>query len=253
MTTLVTAELRKVLTLRFWWALVLAPIVVALFAGSIYAALADGLGPVDTDLSTEAVSIGMVVAIGGAALFAGFFGAVTAGTEFRHRTLTPTFLTTRGRDRVLAAKLAVVALFGLGYAVAVEVVALACMVVFGGESFEVTPAILGMLGSGLLATVAWSLIGAGLALLVASPTGAVVALAIWYPVGELVTIATLTGMGAEPVARLFPGAATWSTVVSPAGEVDGFLPWPAAATTLCAWAAATAGLGWWTSRGRDVV
>ncbi|MGW0172447.1 ABC transporter permease [Rhodococcus sp. NPDC003322] len=252
MSALVTAELRKVLTLRFWWALALAPLVVALFAGSIYAAMADGLDSVDADLSTGAVSVGLVVAIAWAVLFAGIFGAVNAGTEFRHQTLTPTFVTTRGRDPVLAAKLAVTALFGLGYAVAVELVALGCMVVFGGDRFTVTSAILGMLAAGVVATVAWSLIGAGLGLLFASPTAAAITLVAWYPVGELITIAILSGLGAGSIGQWLPGAVTWSTVVSPAGDVDGFAPWPAAVIALITWTAVAAGLGWWTTRRRDV-
>ncbi|MFF0815456.1 hypothetical protein ACFYVR_09940 [Rhodococcus sp. NPDC003318] len=252
MTALVTAELRKVLTLRFWWALALAPLVVALFAGSIYAAVADSLDSVDSELSTGAVSIGLVVAIAWAILFAGIFGAVNAGTEFRHHTLTPTFLTTRGRDPVLAVKLGVTALFGVGYAVAVELVAVACMVVFGGDRFSLSPAILGMLAAGVLATALWSLIGAGLGLLFASPTAAAIALVAWYPVGELITIAILAGLGAGSLGAWLPGAVTWSTVVSPAGPLDGFAPWPAAVIALIAWTAVAAGLGWWATRRRDV-
>lgn len=252
MTTLVTSELRKVLTLRFWWALALAPLAVALFAGSIYAALADGLDSLDADLSTGAASVGLVVAIAWAVLFAGLFGAVNAGTEFRHQTLTPTFVTTRGRDRVLGAKLAVTALFGLGYAVAVELVALACMVVFGGDRFSFTAGIAGMLAAGVVATVAWSLIGAGLGLLFASPTTAAITLVAWYPVGELITVAILAGLGAGSIGQWLPGAVTWSTVVSPAGDVDGFAPWAAAVVALAAWTALACGLGWWTTRRRDI-
>lgn len=252
MTTLVTSELRKVLTLRFWWALALAPLVVALFAGSIYAALSDSLGSVDADLSTGAASVGLVVAIAWAVLFAGIFGAVNAGTEFRHQTLTPTFVTTRGRDPVLAAKLAVTALFGLGYAVAVELVALACMLVFGGDRFTITSGTVGMLAAGIFATVAWSLIGAGLGLLFASPTAAAITLVAWYPVGELITIATLSGLGAGSVGQWLPAAVTWSTVVSPAGDVDGFAPWPGAVVALIVWTALACGLGWWTTRRRDI-
>ncbi|MFD4291977.1 hypothetical protein ACFWPA_04730 [Rhodococcus sp. NPDC058505] len=256
MSALVTAELRKVLTLRFWWALAIAPVVVALFAASIYAAMADGLASsFDSDLSTGAVSVGLVVAIAWAVLFAGIFGAVNAGTEFRHRTLTPTFVTTRGRDRVLAAKLAVTALVGLGYAVAVELVAVACMAVFGGDRFAVTPAILAMVAAGAVATVAWSLIGAGLGLLFASPTAAAITLLAWYPVGELVTAAVLSGVGAGGIGRWLPGAVTWSTVVTPAAEgtvLAGFAPWPGAASMLLVWTAVAVALGWWSTRSRDI-
>lgn len=252
MNALVTAEFRKVLTLRFWWALALAPVVVALFAASIYAATADRLGAPDRAQAAGTASVGLVVAIGCTALFAGVFGAVNAGTEFRHGTLTPAFVTTRGRGPVLAAKLVTTAVFGLGYAVAVEVVALGCVIIFGGDGFAVTPAILGLLSAGLVATVAWSLIGAGLGLLCASPSVATVALVAWYPLGELATAAVLSGIGLGSIGSLLPGAVTRSAVVSPAGDVDGFLPWPAATIALLAWTAVAVGAGWWTTLRRDV-
>lgn len=254
MTALLSAELRKALTLRYWWALALAPLALAaLLPSSIHAVTTDGVGPLASDRDTAAMSVGLVVAIGAAALFAGIFGAVTTGTEFRYRTLAPTFLTARGRDGVLTAKVAVVALFGVGCAVAVEVVALAGLIAVGSADLTTTPGLVGMLTSGIAATVAWSLIGAGLGLLVTSPVAAVVALVIWYPIGELLMTAALTALGAESVVRWFPGAATLSTVTAPTGAVDGLLPWPVAAVTLCAWTAATAGLGWRLTRRRDVI
>ena len=92
MTALLTAELRKVTTLRFWWALAIAPLAVALFAGAIFAAVDDTLTTMDAELTTSAANVGLFITIGWVALFAGLFGAVNAGTEFRYSTLTPTFL-----------------------------------------------------------------------------------------------------------------------------------------------------------------
>ncbi|TQF65567.1 hypothetical protein FK531_20935 [Rhodococcus spelaei] len=253
MTALLTSELRKVTTLRFWWALALAPLAVALFAGSIYAAMADGIGSLGSDLSSGAASVGLFVSIAAVLLFAGLFGALNAGTEFRHSTLTPTFLTAAGRDGVIAAKLIVTAGFGAGYTLLVEIVALACMTVFGGDGFTLTASVFAMLAAGLLAGVAWSLIGAGVGLALRSSIGGAVALVVWYPMGELIVTAILYGLGAQSLPQWLPGAVTWSTIAATSTRgIDGFAPWPWAATVLVGWTALAVGLGWWSARSRDV-
>ena len=57
MSTLVTSELRKVLTLRFWWALALPPLFIALFTGAIYGTVAEGLDSLDSSDPVAAATI----------------------------------------------------------------------------------------------------------------------------------------------------------------------------------------------------
>ena len=132
-TGLLVSEFRKVFTLNFWWALLIAPLVVGMFASAIYAAVADGLGAYDggaynnEGLSTGLASAGLYFALAWVVLFAGIFGAINAGTDFRHKTITPTLLVTPRRDRVVATKLAVTVVVALGYVLVVEVASLACL------------------------------------------------------------------------------------------------------------------------------
>ncbi|MFC7447138.1 ABC transporter permease [Rhodococcus daqingensis] len=252
MTALLTAELRKVTTLRFWWALAIAPLAVALFSGVIFAAVDDSLATIDAELTTSAANVGLFITIGWVALFAGVFGAVNTGTEFRFSTLTPTFLTASGRDRVLAAKLIVTAAFGGLYAIAALAVAVICLTAFGGAA-DFDGSLTGLLATGVLTSVAWSLLGAGLGLAFASPVGAAIALLAWYPVGEMIVGTVLAGFGAGSVVPWLPGALTLSTVLGAA--TDGLAdtaPWPLAPVALLAWAALSGGLGWWLTRARDI-
>lgn len=252
MTALLTAELRKVTTLRFWWALAIAPLAVALFAGAIFAAVDSSLTTMDAELTTSAANVGLFIAIGWVALFAGLFGAVNAGTEFRYCTLTPTFLTSSNRDGVLAAKLIVTAAFGALYAIAALAVAVVALMAFGGE-LEPDGSLAGLLAAGVLTAVAWSLIGAGLALAFASSIGAAIALLAWYPVGEMIVSAILAGFGAGSAGPWLPGGLTVSTVVGAAvDDLTDTAPWPLAPIALLAWAALSCGLGWWLTRGRDI-
>ncbi|MFD4181145.1 ABC transporter permease [Rhodococcus sp. NPDC058514] len=252
MTALLTSELRKVTTLRFWWALAIAPLAVALFSGAIFAAVDGTLTTMDAELTTSAANVGLFITIGWVALFAGLFGAVNAGTEFRYSTLTPTFLTSSSRDGVLAAKLIVTAAFGALYAIAAVAVAMVALMAFGG-ALEFDGTLLGLLGIGVLAAVAWSLIGAGLGLAFASSIGAAIVLLAWFPVGEMIVGSILAGFGAGAAGQWLPGALTLSTVLGAA--TDGLAdtaPWPLAPVALLAWAALSFGLGWWLTRGRDV-
>lgn len=126
MTALLTAEFRKVLGLRYWWILGIAPLVVGLFCGAltlpVMRHVEDVLGPGFAEAAAAAVGISFTLAL--VFLFAGLFGVVNSGGEYQHRTIITTFLTTRGRDLVIASKYTTAALFGLLYCVIAEVVSL---------------------------------------------------------------------------------------------------------------------------------
>eukprot|EP01133_Synstelium_polycarpum_P023760 gene23760-28489_t len=124
------------LTLRYWWALAIAPVVVAvLIAASTRTFVEAVADSADTTFDVDVVSTGVSLGVSNTLVlvFAAVFGALTAGSEFGYKTLTTTFLTARGRDGVLGAKLAVVAVFAVGYALAVEVVSIGAMLLFGRD------------------------------------------------------------------------------------------------------------------------
>ncbi|MCX5043710.1 hypothetical protein OG921_11090 [Aldersonia sp. NBC_00410] len=253
-TGLLVSEARKVTTLNFWWALPIAPVAVGMFASAIYAGLADALDPYDdSGLSTGAASIGLYFALAWVILFAGIFGAVNAGTDFRHKTLTPTFLIAPRRDGVVASKYVVTIVVALGYGLLAEATSLICMSVFGGGRVEWSPTLLAVVAAGALAAVCWSLIGAGLGLLLGSPIGAALALVAWYLVGELTVSTIAAGLGFQRLGGLLPGGATLSTVaVGSLDNSDVFVSWPVAPAVLLAWTALFTGAGWWVVRQRDI-
>lgn len=253
-TGLLVAELRKVTTLKFWWALLIAPVAVGMFASAIYAGVADALDPYgESGLATGVVTIGLYFALAWVILFAGIFGAVNAGTDFRHKTITPTLLAAPRRDGVIAAKLIVTIGFALGYGVVVEGTSLLCMSVFGGGRLAWTSTLFAVLLAGLLATACWALIGAGLGLVFASPIGAALALVAWYIVGEFTVSIVAAGIGLERLGGWLPGGATLASVAVGSLDDSGvFLRWPQAPVLLLAWTLLFAGAGWWATRRRDI-
>ncbi len=84
MTTLVRAETLKVLTLRYWWALAIAPVVVAvLIAASTRTFVEAVADSADTTFDVDVVSTGVSLGVSNTLVlvFAAVFGALTAGSN----------------------------------------------------------------------------------------------------------------------------------------------------------------------------
>ncbi|PTR30200.1 hypothetical protein C8K36_10248 [Rhodococcus sp. OK519] len=256
MTRLLTAEFRKVITLRFWWALGLAPLLIGVMSGAISMPLISAVASdsESDEIGIAVAGIGLFVALGSVFLFAALFGAVNAGAEYRHHTLAGTFLTTRGRDQVVGAKLAVTAGFGLLYCLVIEIVSVPLLLIASPDEFQVDGTILGVLAIGLLATALWTLLGAGLALTTASSIGSAVGLVAWYVLGEGVTRLILSGLGLDAVGQWLPGSVTVAAFIDVVddGALDGLPGWPLSLFVLALWAATACGLGWWATRSRDI-
>lgn len=261
MTTLVAAEIKKVLTLRYWWALALAPVVVALLAASftrsVVEAVADGAITydagelVDVNLASTTIVLGGSITV--ALLFAALFGVVTVGNEFTFRTFTTTFLTARGRDGILAAKTGVVAAFAVGYALAAVIVAVGAMLVFN-RNFGFTIDLFAICVAGIVACVLTALLGSGAAMLAGSTTTGVLSLIGWFVFGEWILRALLLAVGADAIGSALPLSSAIGTVVNaaPSVELDWFAPWPGAPMILAAWVLAFTGAGWLRMRTRDI-
>lgn len=252
MTTLITSEIRKVTTLKFWWALAIPPVFVGICASAIAASIANSTSDYEFELSGGFGIVGLYVALGFTIMFVAVFGAVNGGTEFRYDTITTSFLTSTSRDRVIAAKLGVTALFALGYGLLVEIVSLVCLLLFSSEPFVLSGAVIGMLAMGLFAVVVWSLIGAGLGLLMGSPTWPAIIIVAWYPIGELVATSIVSGIGLGNISVVTPSALTLATVSVGEVESEFFMPWPVAPFGLLVWGLAIAGVGWLRTRERDI-
>jgi len=248
----VTAEVRKVLTLRWCVLLAAALPAVALVASSVTAGMA---GPVDPRAQpvTGPATIGLLLAILATVLGAGVFGAASTGGEFRYGSMPLMVVSTPDRDRLAGAKLLVIAGAAVAVAVVTELVALACLFLFGRGKFEFDGRLWAMLGTGLFATVCWALIGAGLGLILRTSTGAIAVLLGWLLIAEPLVWLVTKGLGLGGLVTLLPGSATVGAVAVGSFEDAGiFAPTPAALVVLLLWTVASAGGGWWLLRDRDL-
>lgn len=275
----VRSEVRKVFTTKLWWGMALGMAVLAAGIAMGFAALVgvdqSGGGPGGTQgnpfasLTTGTAQIvynaGMVQSL--TTLFPLTLGIMLITTEYRHKTITATFLATPNRWVVMLSKMVAVAVVGAVYAL-VHVAAS----VIGGASILVLvkdlPTLLGepevqkSLGIAVIAFIVWTLFGFGVGMLIRNQIAAVlvgvgaafvvqIALNIifsikeWYSAikwipGNLTTNMLVTS---DPVA---------GQTVDPATQAQFFDHWWQAALVLGGYAVGLAVLGALLTTRRDV-
>jgi ABC-2 type transport system permease protein len=236
MIRLVRAEFTKLATTRLIYGLAAA---MAAFAALTVAANVldrQGAPPLAADSFPMLVG-GPVTLLSGAALLLGILGM---SGEFRHQTVTQTFLVTPDRGRVVAAKLVAYPLAGI--ALALSILAFTAAVAAGWLGAKgITPSLLdARLGRVLLGAVLAAglcgLLGVGVAALVRNQVAALVAVAVWVVLVEGLLMSLLN---APSLGRWLPSAAA-AALTNPGG---GQLSRLAGALLLAAYALALALIG----------
>jgi ABC-type transport system involved in multi-copper enzyme maturation permease subunit len=270
----VAAEFSKIFSTRIWWILALVLFTyITLIAGGLsafFGGLENGSINPDAvnsgggaDLSTLgnlppliysfAASVGYVFPV--------LLGALATTGEFRHQTLTPTFLATPKRGRVLSAKIITMFVVGAG----LGLVGLAASAGIGAlvlNGFGIDPMFAdgetwALIGRTVLAMALWAVIGVGLGVLVPSQVASIViVLAFTQFVEPLLRFAAAFTQVTADIGKFLPGAASdalvgasFFTLASPGGAV--LESWQGGLVLLGYGLIATAG-GYFTSWKRDV-
>jgi ABC-2 type transport system permease protein len=197
MTRLVRAEWTKLFTTRVWIGLLLGACVMVAGFSVLLTSFAGNpeaqLPPVGTPQYEQvALATGSQVVV----LFL-ILGIIGMTQEYRHRTATPTFLTTPRRGRVVVAKLVGYAIAAAPFALlvlAVNVLVVSIHAGARGDAPELTGDNLRVLAASGLALVIYAVIGVGLGALLRNQVGAIV--------GGLVYLFVI-----EPIIRSIPATA----------------------------------------------
>jgi ABC-2 type transport system permease protein len=174
-------EIRKLTTVRAPWLLLAAGplIVVAGITGLIQS------GP---DLHDPAVQSRALAHVGLAALFTLVFGLVAVAGEYRHGTITDTYLSFPRRGRVVAAKLAVYSVTGAAAGLVSSLAAVAAATAWWaakGVTFQLSASgTWSTLAGGVAANAAFAAIGVGLGALVRNLAAAVAGALAWIALVE---------------------------------------------------------------------
>ncbi|MFF3601724.1 hypothetical protein [Kitasatospora indigofera] len=268
-----SAEFAKLFTTRLWWILALTLFLYvgamagglgALFgwaASNADAGASAGVSPLPEGLNLHAVIYSMATTIG--YVFPVLLGAFAVTGEFRHQTLTPTFLATPRRGVVLSAKVLAMLLVGAG----LGVVAWAATVGLGAAALGAFDLETGlgaedswtMIARGVLAMALWAAVGVGLGTLVPSQVAAlIIVIAFTQFVEPTLRLAASFNEVTANIARFLPGAASdalvgasFYSVAMPGGSTEALLWWQGGIILLAIAVAATIG-GYFTSWRRDV-
>jgi ABC-type transport system involved in multi-copper enzyme maturation permease subunit len=211
------SETLKALSVKTWWALAIPVAALALTVnvfGGLFGAAAGGL--VDDGVPGILLA-SLAYALSLAGVFAAVQGVVLASAEFRHRTVSGTYLL-GGRGPVLLAKGAVAAGIGAGYALVTAVVGLlAGLLGQGAARLPSVWPLLGVIGSGIAVCALWAVLGVALGTVVVHQAGAVVALLLWVlAIENLVSLVLRSGADSERA----PGVLARITSYLPANAGD---------------------------------
>lgn len=217
MGTALRVEVRKIVTTRMWWVLLLVMLAyVAVIAGFIAVAFSQGSGgpagqgapPLD-DETLRLVLYTLVMPL--AYVFPVLAGTLSITTEYRYQTLTPTFLGQPRRSVVLLAKLVVG--FGLGLlfgvvGVLAGVLGVAPALALTGSEVGLDGEILRALGQVVLGMGLWAAVGVGVGTLVRNQVAAiVVVIAFSQLVEPLARFGLAAWEATRSVSQYLPGAA----------------------------------------------
>jgi ABC-2 type transport system permease protein len=249
----VRAELLKFFTTRLWWGMAIAVVLSA----AAFAVLFGIIFTLD-DPEVTGGAVGGPIQIANSVYTAGLsvgyllmltIGVMHIGSEYRHKTITSTFLATPHRSRVMLAKVVALLIIGAAYGV----VSLVGSVVVGAVTLQArgldpfpSAEILRTLALSLLVLGLWCLIGLGVGILIPNQVAALlIGVGVAWIVEPLIGFAlSFWDFGRDHIAPYLPSAATTSVVNGVQGSPDAVvLSWWVASLVLAAWAAVLAGLG----------
>jgi ABC-2 type transport system permease protein len=243
--SVITSEFRKLSTVRAPWLLLAAGplIVVAGITG-----LVESGGNVH-DPATQGKALAHV---GLAAVFTLVFGILAVAGEYRHGTITDTYLSSPGRSRIVTAKVTVYGLVGAAAGLACALAALAVTAAWWsakGGTFDLAAASTWRtLGGGVAVNVAFAAIGVGLGALVRNLAAAVATALAWIALVEGIA-GQLIG---SQLARWLPFYASEALDRASLTSTSGLLPQWGGGLVLLGYAAVFAATAVLTTLKRDV-
>lgn len=254
----VRSELLKFFTTRLWWGMAIGVFLSAaafsLIFGIIYTsdALSQGAGGPGGTPTGDATQIANTVYNAG--LSVGYLlmltiGVIQIGAEYRHQTITSTFLATPRRARAMLAKVVALIAIGAGYgllsllgSVSVGAVVLNLR---GAEAFPSTE-LVRTFALSLLVLGLWALIGLGVGILIPNQVAALligVGVA-WIVEPILAVVLSFWEFASDHLVPYFPSSATNAVINAVQSSPDQVrLSWWGGALVLAGYAALMAGLG----------
>jgi ABC-2 type transport system permease protein len=251
----VKAEFCKFFTTRMWWGMTIAVFLAGGGLAAVVGLLAGKTGRQSGGLpgldQPGMVNTTYTAGLSFAYLMTLAIGVMAIGSEYRHKTISSTFLGTPRRVRVMLAKvtslLGVGAFYGLVFCVSSVIVGASIIVARGFSAFPASENVPRTLALSLLALGLWALIGLGVGILINNQVAALlISIGVAW-IGEVLFMLILNAVGWGAASKFLPGQATSAMVAQTASGGGGptveHLSWWAGALVLLAYAAVLAGIG----------
>jgi len=262
----VKAEFRKFFTTRLWWGMAIGVFLAGALFAMIFAVWVPGSrqgggssGPAFPGLdNTAMVNTVYTAGLSLAYLLTLVVGVMSIGSEYRHMTITSTFLATPKRVRVMVAKvtslLGIGVFYGLVFLVGSVGVGATTIAMKGFSPFPEVGTVTRTLALSLLVLGLWALVGLGAGILIPNQVAAILIAvgAAWILEPLLGFLLGLVSWG-QSIVPYMPSQAT-SAMVGQINATPGveLLSWWAGALVLVAYAAILAGIGALLTIRRDV-
>lgn len=252
---LLKSEWRKAVSTKLLWILLASSVALSALTVVIYVlAVPESAELLEVDALMDPGYITTTLALaGGASVFVLILGIIGMTGEYRHMTITSTFLATPKRGRVLFGKGITYAVLGAGFAIVniVAVLGLMTLLLSGRDHAPIT---LGMVGNVVLGVTLglalYAVVGVSVGSLIKNQVAAIVIAVVWVMLVE-----PLMGLLAEGIGKWLPGgalnAAMNVTVREDLSSAD-LLPVWGGALLLLAYAAAFAAIASFTTVRRDI-
>lgn len=263
MTGAIRAEFRKFFTTRLWWGMAIAVVVSAAAFAVLFAWVftSDMGGPetgaptgsptqIANSVYTAGLSVGYLLML--------TIGIMQIGMEYRHRTITSTFLALPKRWQPMLAKVISLLVIGAGYGLLslIGSVSLGAVMlkIFDADPFP-SSAVFRTLALSLLVLGLWALIGLGVGILIPNQIAALLigVGAAWIVEPILGLALSFWDFGRDHIAPYLPSSATNAVVDAVTQSPDQVtLDWWVAAIVLAGWAAVLAGFGIFRTMRQDI-
>ncbi|CCH78715.1 putative ABC transport system membrane protein [Nostocoides japonicum T1-X7] len=268
----VRSELRKVFTTRLWWGLLLGVVfldgLISFGFSFLVGADLGGDNPSASPfLHPNAGTIQLVFSAGFVyyltPLIPLTLGVLLITSEFRHKTISATYLAVPVRPVVVAAKLVAVVVTGAMYALVHDLAVVAAgggvLTLRGQPTFLDSGDVWQTLGVSLLTFVCWALLGFGFGMLIQNQIAAIL---VGIGVGFLAQIILGIVFGLlswDGVSRWLPGNLSVGMLVTQdptngaqASSGDPYFSWWVSALLLTAYGLALSIIGSWIASRRDI-
>lgn len=188
MNRLIGGEVRKLFTTKLWLWMALGAIAITALFMSITIGLDGSEGNPQPPLSTPEGQRNLFSVAAAAEVFVLILGIIAITGEYRHQTVTPAFLATPRRGRVVIAKLITYALAGLGYGILVIAFGIALALPWlAAKNVDISLSangIPGTMGGTVAAIAVYAVLGVGVGALVRNQIAAIVGSLVYLFVVE---------------------------------------------------------------------